>query len=363
MKMIIKILLSILINTTVFSQYFHELKTTQSLGMGGTKLFNYYNTRSVISNPSLVSDRNLEVSIIDLKVNFDNSLSDIINYIIDHEEDFENLDTYSEDKENPIYKNSIERIKNDLRPLENIEYRLQVNPGFGIVFNGFALNVYNTTSLEVRPDVLFTPKVTVNAASDMNLAIAVGQRFTKKLQIGASLRARYRGAANELLFDIVDIAGKGENFGDIITDTLKQSLNFGVSVDFGAIYDFNKRMRFAAVLRNFPGTVEGDKKVHLDLGVEYDIWLVKAIFEIHDFFGTYGNSYWHNFHMGARMHLPFFKRISVSAGLNQGFPSAGIDINLWYAQLAYSYYQQSFSPSSLTQDKTNFHSMQLRFFF
>jgi hypothetical protein len=363
MKKMTKVLLALIINAFMFSQYFHELKTTQSLGMGGTKLFNYYNTRSVLDNPSLVSDRGLEISVLDFKINADASIYDIIDYVNNHEDDFDNLSEYSEDKENPIYKNSIQRIKDDLRPLENIEYRTQISPGLGIVFNGFALNIYNTTTLEIRPDVVFTPKVTVNAASDMNIAFAVGQRFTKKLQIGAALRARLRGTADELLFDIINVASNGDDLENIVTDTLKESLNTGVSVDFGAIYDFNKQMRFAASLRNFPGTIEGDKQVHLDLGVEYDIWLVKAIFEVHDFFGTYGNSYWHNIHMGARMHLPFFKRISVSAGLNQGFPSIGIDMDLWYAQLAYSYYQQSFSASSLTQDKTNFHSINFRLFF
>ena len=355
-----KNILLILLNAFLYSQYYHTYRTAESLSMGETRLSVYHNTRSFLDNPALLVGQRSDFTILSTQIKIDSKSFDYLDFVNNHEDDFDNL---SAEKESSEYKQALDNIQNDIRPFENSTIRNQLSLGIGMVKNDIGFHLQHVSTLHIRPDILLTPKFVISNTNEVMLAIGYGRKveeISKKLKLGVNFKYFTKNTFDNLLFDMVRLSSA--TAVDYILDTIP-AMTTGYSVEIGGLYQFTDDIIFSAVIRNFPGSyLDEHPGLFFDFGARWQYYGVEAVAEYSDFFNIFERPFAQHLHMGFRYTIPYVQVIDVRYGYNQGFPTIGVGLNLAFFHFNYAFHQKAYS-DFLFDDVGKSHTIEIRFSF
>ena len=291
------------------------------LGMGGAFTAVADDENAMFYNPAGLSDiSTLQVGVLNPLVEASENTMDMINGAqdTDFDDTSETVDFLRD------YVGEHQHLRASLFP--HVGFNLA---GYGVMIGGLA---QATVDLEVRNPVW--PEAHVDTVTDVGLVAGIGLNLPfSGLRAGASIKFLSRESLQEV-YTATDIAS--DNFEDEYEDDINSGS--GIGIDLGAIYTlpFVKVMDLdvGLAIQNVPEMDMGDAK---PLETQANLGLAaKKAFAGFDLIAALdymdlSNSHDEDddmakrIHMGAEIQLPAI--LSVRAGLNQGYYTAGATID------------------------------------
>lgn len=318
----------------------------RSMGMGNTTVAVTTDRTAIFHNPAglnLLKDR-IEISISPLIFSIDGKFGDMVRAMADHGEKLTDLDLVDDD--------FIDMINDMDGEWVGLEYL----PEITIASNNIGFGVYSNFPLGMRIESgHLIPKLGLRGQRDLVFTWAVGVPLkTDKIHMGISVEYLQRTPLDEVIttysetFNYFDEISAGGSSLGIIGDFA--DIQHGVSFDVGFMHDFNG-FRIAYDIKDILGVVGGKivAPPQLDFGFAYyfpQMEDVKAIdnlivaLEFSDIFGIepVSEKFEHPFkklHLGGELDMHY---AALRAGLNQGYPTAGIGLRFGMFRLDYVYF-------------------------
>jgi hypothetical protein len=242
---------------------------------------------------------------------------------------------------------------------------------FGYVGDGLGFGFFNSTGVTLTT-VGTIPTVTAAAQENLmfvggySLSIPLPQESRSTLDLGLSLKLFAQGtiALNQDILSLISLFGSG-GFSSLLSQPL--NLDIGVGVDAGVLYSWNRTVSFGIVGRNlytpvvrsqYPSSgpaVYGVAPVDLSAGAMYSPhpeWLepfitsVKIMLDysdILDFLTHPATATNPILHVGAGVELVILRILALRGGLDNGYFSAGMGVNLTAFQLDFALYGSELS--------------------
>lgn len=318
------------------------LNNVRTLGMGGAGVAAARGGFSYLYNPALLTKEKFGLTVPGIRFEFGKNFFDIIDYATENEEKFKLLDKKSgasADKKDII----LDELRREAAGLDNIWYKASLVPSFGVVTNNIGISVYNITHLASKTDVgIVVPKIKIYTLLDIVISGGYGYHYNEKLALGANVKIINRRESPEFKVQVEQASGLKDVFNEGLDEMQKGKMGFGI--DFGALYKLNEKIELAAVALDLIGIV-GDNAIPLNLKFgmtyQYNKNLVLAA-DLEDFFNMDGDKFVNKIFLGGEYKLPV---LSVRLGFGQGYPAAGIAINLAVMELAYTFYTRELTGS------------------
>ncbi len=192
------------------------------------------------------------------------------------------------------------------------------------------------------------PYMDIDASTDGGAIVGLARSFTPedKLQMGVSLKFVQRRGITRT-YDATDIANEDYD----VDEDLETGTGFGVNV--GAIYNlertlFGLKPSFGVAVQNVGGMKFGDELAEVEQKVNIGVVLKKEMglgalmlaLDYKDLFANVGldDDKGKRLHIGGE--LKFKKLLAVRAGLNQGWGTFGLTIDLWLIKVSYAMYYE-----------------------
>lgn len=217
----------------------------------------------------------------------------------------------------------------------HVKLATDIYTGFKIGNVGVMVSAIGQATMNVRIRNPVWPEAHVVGVGDYGMMAGAGMDlpFIQGLKVGASIKGITRNSLDEVYTpDII----ADDNFNDIVSDD--QKTGNGVSADLGLLYTTNalkvSSLNLALVAQNIPEMDFGeavDAKTQFNMGIALSQKLlgltVTEAADIYDMTDNAGNdeSYEKKVHLGVEVALPAI--LSVRAGLNQGYYTAGATLN------------------------------------
>lgn len=215
-----------------------------------------------------------------------------------------------------------------------------------VFMHNFAVGLLGQTTvdMEVRNSVI--PDMPTNVRLDMGI-VASGALgfFDQRLQIGLTGKFVQRQGVNKT-YTAVDIVN--DTF-DPIDDADKAGKKSDSAFDIGTKVNFKNALKptFALVVQNITdldfkelGVIP--QQVNVGAAINPDFWILKTTFavEVDDLTKNVDSDkdLMKRTHVGAEFRFP--KVLSVRAGLNGGYLTAGVGIDLWIVSLSLATYEE-----------------------
>lgn len=318
----------------------------RSMGMGNTTVAVTTDRTAIFHNPaglSLLKDR-IEVSISPLIFSIDGKFGDMARAMAEHGDKLTDL---------TLVDDSFIEMINDM---DGKWVGLEYLPEITIASKNIGFGVYSTFPLGMRIESgHLIPKLGLRGQRDLVFTWAVGVPLkTDKIHMGISVEYLQRTPVDEVIttyaetFNYFDEISAGGSSLGIIGDFA--DVQHGVSFDVGFMHDFNG-FRIAYDIKDLLGVVGGKivAPPQLDFGFAYyfpQMEDVKAIdnlilaLEFSDIFGIepVSEKFEHplkKLHLGAELDMHY---AALRAGLNQGYPTAGIGLRFGIIRLDYVYF-------------------------
>ena len=338
------------------------LPSVRSQGMGGTGVVSAQGTFAYQFNPALLADGGYNFTLAGLQLGVSTDFFNAIDYMINHSDEFEKLGQNYQPKLTAEESDAlIEYLRRDAASLDNIWYRGKLLPSIGLNVNNFAIGLYNISHLGVRPDVgLVVPKFYFKVFNDLVLACGYGKKYLPNLALGVNLKIIRRFEADIFKVQVEEV----QNVGDAWEEG-KQDLKSGVwgyGIDLGVMYQLSTNLKLGITAQDFLGQVDGiNTPFNLKLGViSQPLPSLLLAAEWNDFFNREGEKLFNKFHFGAEYRMPVLR---FRLGVNQGYPTFGLGIDLRFIQLNYSYFETELSVApGLQSEKTHLMDFQINLF-
>lgn len=335
-----------------------------ALGMGGAFVAAGDRAGAMFYNPALLSKVRFDLSIPSLRLEMDTDLVDMLNFVGDNQEKFVKFDslTYQERQE----------FLNDVAKYDDLWMATRVSPLLNLVIAHIGVAAYNVTDIKLKVDKgIYTPRVMADVRSDIVYAIGYGGKFpmvdTPGLKLGALVKVINRSESGSIKISAADLG----NTEDIIQEALDSlsTPKVGFGLDVGALYKASPVLDVGVVFQDLIAGIEGDwPPINFKVGLAYRplaaiplLPLAKSILlaaDVEDLFNYEGNSFFNKVHLGAQLKLPFFP-FTFRAGINQGYPTLGLGLNLLLIKVDYAYYSQELGDAPGVVRDSN-HALQIK---
>jgi hypothetical protein len=291
------------------------------LGMGDAFVAAADDRNALYYNPALLAslDRT-SISGIGVQARLDDTFPEVVRFIEDHEEDFEN------------FENVGPAFHEDLAAYDGRWVTAGGNAYFDVVRPGFGLGVYNTGSAALKIDRgVYEPRLSEKVIDDLVVVAGGGMPLGRwNVDLGGAAKMIWRRTSERVL-TAREVADFDAN--DIL-DELEKA-DGGFSLDLGARWSRpGSRLTVGAVVRDAFGFVAGEPiGTAFDLGTAWRSgrWLLAA--DLRDVFA--GESFGNTVRLGAECRLPF---VSVRGGFHQGWPTLGATLHVPFVSFDYAWY-------------------------
>jgi hypothetical protein len=228
---------------------------------------------------------------------------------------------------------------------EHQHVRLAFLPHF--YMHNFAIGLLGqaTVDMEIR-DRGANPTIPTNVRIDYGVAAsgALGF-FDQKLQIGLTGKFIQRQGVNKT-YSAVDIVN--DTF-DPIDDAEEAGKKSDFALDIGTKVNFKNFLKpsVALVVQNitdldFEELGEIPQTVNIGASINPDFWILKTTFavEIDDLTKSVetDDDLYKRLHLGAEFRFPMI--LTLRAGINGGYPAAGVDVDFWILSISAATYAE-----------------------
>ena len=322
------------------------------LGIGGTTSLYGYNSSATMYNPALLNRAKFRLDLFSIGIGYDQQIANLVKYIKDHNKEFNNFDSLSS---NPDTNRMLQQqFLNSMEKYDDMWFKLGIAPQIGFTIKHFGFVMSDQTYPEVKLDRgIFNPMAAVRGYTDLAFYGGYGDEYTLPL-FGKDRTIEYGVTAKILTRREVPLkrisATKLQSNTDLL-DQVKNDFNkkkTGFGIDIGLAHNMSDRWELGAVMHDAIGTFDGHYVTpNLVFGTKYSLkelllpddeivkrWIVTG--EIQDWFNGGGTSFFYKWHMGTEIDI--LNRFALRGGFNQGYPTAGVGLDLWILKLDYAYY-------------------------
>lgn len=341
----LKIIL-VLIGLVLLAQFAWSSETTfpatlielRNQAMGGAGIASTQGTFAHVYNPAFLSSKKFNFTLLDFRVSFSNDFFDVVNYMRNNSANFRKLNEDYQPKLTAQQTDElIDYLRREAAALDNIWYRANIVPSFGLNIDKFAFSIYNTADIALRSDIgIVVPKIYLKGFNDVVTTLGYGTDFDSPLSLGVNLKLIRRFETQLYKIQVEEINSLKDTWKEGI-DQLKQG-KWGYGMDVGALFQLTPALKLGAVCQDLLGQVDQiNTPMNLRLGCHYQpLPALDLAVEIEDFFNRNGEHFFNKFHLGAEYRIPVLR---FRLGVNQGYPTAGIGLDLRFVQLNYTYFE------------------------
>jgi hypothetical protein len=309
--------------------------------MGNTKIAGGYNYNGFVSNPALLARvKPFRLSVFNLPVMVNKQFTDATKFISDNQDKFEDYDDLTSDEKAEFLK--------DIEEYDGEWSRIRLAPMIDVAFSipagySFGLALYNTSTVSVKIDRgIYEPRVWGHGISNFVGVLGVARDLsllTPGLTVGANLKAIQRRTTSEFQIKATDL-GDAADILEPILDEAEENKTTTFAADFGALYDVP--IIDSEVAATFQSIGDGR-------GSSFDIGISKRFFDDRlilladfiDFFDNNRQNYFKKLHIGGEYHPVKF--VFLRAGLNSGYPAAGLGLDFKLVDLDVAYFTEELS--------------------
>ncbi|MBN1350671.1 hypothetical protein JXJ21_14735 [candidate division KSB1 bacterium] len=320
------------------------LPDLRNQAMGGLSVVNAQGSFAYTYNPALLASGESSMTLGALQVAFSDNFFDIFEYIADNSDNFKKLNSSYTPKLTAQQSDSlIDYLRREAVAVDNIWYNGNIIPFAGIALNNFGFGVYSVANASIRSDVgILIPKFWLKVYDDLVFAAGYGKYYKKNLALGVNVKLIRRFEAPLVKIQVEE----ADNFEKALDDGLDelQEGKWGYGLDIGALYHLSPRTQVGLMLQDFLGQIDQvNTPMNLKIGVQHQVMPRLAVGgEFKDFFNRNGDHLFNKFHFGAEYRLPVLR---FRLGFNQGYPTAGVGLDLWILQLNYTYFEYELTPA------------------
>lgn len=131
----------------------------RQMGMGGITVAVGGNTHALFYNPALLSRQKFKLDIMPVHGGVDNDIIEVIKFIDDHADEFENFSELSLQEQSEFIQESSK--------FDNKWVSLYYTPYLGFIINGVSAGWYNVVHADIKIDQgIFVPAVALRGYSD-----------------------------------------------------------------------------------------------------------------------------------------------------------------------------------------------------
>ncbi|PJA26994.1 MAG: hypothetical protein CO189_08335 [candidate division Zixibacteria bacterium CG_4_9_14_3_um_filter_46_8] len=316
------------------SPFHHDI---YALGMGDAFVAHGSNANAFLYNPALLARvEKFQLSVLDLQLSVNKSFMDVVNYMNDNQDKFENWDSLSPAERTALY--------NGMQDFDDRWVVAGAYPSFNVVLPaGLGFAVYDNVAMKVRLDRgIYEPRGYADLNNDLVFAVGYARDINPKLSLGSNFKYISRRISGPIRLKALDFGNAEDTYKDV-EDSLADTKS-GYGFDVGALYSLQPNLDLGASIIDLLGSVDGDKTpINFRVGAAYHYtgritgsFLREIIFagDLDDMFNRDGDHLFNKTHLGADFLMPV---VSLRLGLNQGYPSFGAGINLKVARFEYAY--------------------------
>jgi hypothetical protein len=328
-------LVSTAASESTFSPFRHDM---YALGMGDAFVAYGDNVGAFIYNPALLAQMNgFKIAIPDLQVSVNNEFYDVIDYMVDNQDKFEDWDSLSATEKNELV--------NGMKSFDDRWVDVAARPLAGVILPmGVGLAVYDNLLMKVKLDRgIWEPRGYADLRNDLVFIGGYARSVSPKLAVGGNIKFISRRYSGAIKLNASQFGEMDEIYEDV-SDSL-ESAKSGFGLDVGAVYNFMPNLDFGASIIDLIGTVDGDKTpINFRIGAAYNVtggFMTNPFFkgltiaaDLDDMFNRDGDHLFNKLHIGADLRMRF---VDLRCGFNQGYPCFGVGLNLYILSLDYTY--------------------------
>lgn len=320
------------------------------LGMGNAFVAAADDRNALYYNPArLGSVTSWSISGVGVQGRLDETFPDVLQFIEDNEEEFENFDTVDAS------------FYDELAPYDNRWVSAEAQSYMDMVKPGLGLGVYTSGSANLKIDRgVYEPRVYERVLNDI-VAVAGASMDLGRLDLtgGAAVKGIWRRTS-----DRVYTAREVADFdADVIIDEL-QKADEGFAMDWGLNYQRpDARWNVSAVWHDAFGFVAGEPiQSGFDVGAAWrpsipSGGILRGVLLAADLKNMFqGEAFGTMAHFGAEVRIPL---LSLRGGFNQGYASAGASLNIPFLSAHYAYFGKELGvvPGA---EQQNLHAVEVR---
>jgi hypothetical protein len=304
--------------------------------MGGAYTAGAWRGSALFYNPASVAAKRFHMNV-PVRLEFGGvggltQLQDVVTFFKDNKSDLERIDQLS-----PARAAELDR---EAEKLDGKGGTIRAFPAFRLGWRGVGIQSY--AILDGTPQMnsgVFQPRLDLSAFSDVGVIAAYGRpvNLGALWYAGASVKYfnRWQTVRSFSLQDAVNTPG----FGDIVD--LKNRLS-GVGVDVGALFPATRKLTLGLVAQDLVTMGDVKPDMSLNLGAHYRLMpRLNLVADYRDMLNASDTPVPMHIHMGGELDLTLLR---LRGGLYQGYPTAGIGVNLWLIKLDAVYYGRERGP-------------------
>ncbi len=332
----------------------------RALGMGNAYTANAYGPTALYYNPAMLGKTGFHLEILGVRATLNNRLREVIKFVRDNKDNFQNFSTLTPTQANQFLKN--------MEPLDDRYYGFHLTPAMGITIGHVGIGTYVDGNPNVKLDKgIYIPRIFGKGYVDWVTTVGYGRKINvpalRNFYAGAAVKYIQRHTAPEVEVNATD-AAQFNQLAQTMLDSLQSPVS-GFAVDLGSVFSPAPNLDVGLALQNI-GSINGDSFTPmLNVGAAYNFKAVSMLpliknltvtGDYRDFFNSAGVSFFNHLHLGAEFG---FLNLALRAGINQGYFTAGAGINLAILHLDYAYFGQELGEAPGWHPDLN-HMLQLR---
>jgi hypothetical protein len=313
-------------------------RDVRTIGMGGAVIAGGRGGIDFVSNPALLGKVKLvsfSIPAVSLYINDD--LRDIAQFVSDNQDKFESIDTLSPEEKDVFIK--------DVEPYDGRWARVNVSPmvaaAASFLGTSVGLAAYSSGDIGFKIDRgIYEPRVWGEGVTNtvINLGVARSLLIYPGLTVGANLKYVDRRAAPVFQIRATSL-GNTQEIADTIVDSVNDNSSTHEAMDFGALLEIPLiESEVGASIRNFGY----GKNASVDIGIVKRFWgdRVALLADYADFLDNRKENIFRKIHAGGEVD---FGPLELRAGLNAGYPTAGVGIDFRVLRIDAAYFVDELS--------------------
>ncbi|MDP8285029.1 MAG: hypothetical protein RAP03_00050, partial [Candidatus Electryonea clarkiae] len=265
------------------------------MGMGGMTTMIGTSAATTFNNPALLNRQKFDIEITPVIIGLGDDLTDIVNFVSDHKDDFAVFDSLSPAEQGAFI--------NDSESFDNKWMGIHVSPFVGLAFKGWGVGGYGNVSTDVKLDQgVVVPSVGARGYMDVVVGIGHGRIVEiagTEWELGATFRFIQRQTVSPIKVSAADAGDTGELSSTVMDELEDPTAGFGVDVGMIRTLELKgKELDVGVVVQDLIGSMDGMVKPNLKFGAMYhmpfaDNMMLKRFdvgMEYVDFFNRAGTS-------------------------------------------------------------------------